>query len=72
MTITIEQQKILAADKRGRVRVSDERREALVDEFERSGMSAVRFAERIGVKYPTFAQWVQRRVSVAYGTSMHR
>jgi hypothetical protein len=61
MTFTIEQQNVLAADKRGRVRVSEERREALLDEFERSGMSAVRFVERIGVKYPTFAQWVQRR-----------
>jgi transposase-like protein len=61
MTFTTEQQNLLAADKRGRVRVSDERREVLLDEFERSGMSAVRFAERIGVKYSTFAQWVQRR-----------
>jgi hypothetical protein len=61
MTFTVEQQNILGADERGRVRVSDERREALLDEFERSGLSAVRFVERIGVKYPTFAQWVQRR-----------
>ena len=64
MTFTTEQQNILAADKRGRVRVSEERREALLDEFERSGMSAMRFTERIGVKYPTFAQWVQRRRKV--------
>ena len=48
-------------DSRGRVRTSAERREWLLDEFERSGTSAAAFAKLIGVKYTTFAFWVQRR-----------
>ena len=51
----------LKQDSRGRVRVSAERREALLDEFERSGLSGVKFAEMVGVKYPTLANWVQKR-----------
>jgi len=38
-----------------------ERQEALLDEFERSGLSGVKFAQLVGVKYPTFALWVQKR-----------
>jgi len=37
------------------------RREALLDEFERSGSSAARFARLAGIKYPTFANWVHQR-----------
>lgn len=37
------------------------RREALLDEFERSGSSAMRFARLAGLKYSTFANWVQAR-----------
>ena len=35
--------------------------EALLDEFEHSGTSAAQFAALTGVKYPTFASWVQKR-----------
>jgi hypothetical protein len=52
---------ILKQDSRGRVKVPRERQEALVDEFERSGLSGLKFAAYCGVKYPTFASWVQRR-----------
>jgi len=52
---------LLKVDRRGRVRVSSERREALLDEFERCGVSAVQFAAHIGVKYQTFAHWRQVR-----------
>lgn len=52
---------ILKTDALGRVRMPAEKREAILDEFERSGMSGAKFAERIGVKYPTFASWVQKR-----------
>jgi hypothetical protein len=52
---------ILKQDARGRVRVPRGRQEALVDEFERSGLSGIKFAAHCGVKYPTFAAWVQRR-----------
>jgi hypothetical protein len=41
--------------------VSVERREALLDEFERSGLSGAEFARLAGIKYPTFANWVQQR-----------
>lgn len=41
--------------------MSAERRESLLDEFERSGLSGQKFAEVLGLKYPTFATWVQKR-----------
>jgi hypothetical protein len=41
-----------------------ERRDALLDEFERSGLSGVKFAALVGVKYPTFALWAQKRRKV--------
>ena len=52
---------VLKQDRRGRVRVSRERREALLDEFSRSGLSAAEFARMTGIKYPTFANWLQER-----------
>lgn len=45
---------------RGRVRYGRERREELLGEFGRSGMSAAVFARLSGVRYTTFAGWVQR------------
>jgi hypothetical protein len=38
-----------------------ERREELLDEFERSGVSAMRFAKMVGINYATFANWRQKR-----------
>ena len=52
---------LLKTDTLGRVRTPAQRRERLLDEFERSGMSGVKFAEFVGVKYQTFATWVQLR-----------
>ena len=52
---------VLKSDTNGRVRVPAERREALLNEFERSGLSAMKFASLVGVKYATFAYWVARR-----------
>ncbi len=52
---------VLKTDSRGRVRTPAERREQLLDEFERSGLSGVKFAALTGIKYQTFAVWVQRR-----------
>ena len=52
---------VLKQDERGRVRVSVQRREALLDEFERSGASAAKFAGLVGVRYSTFANWVLQR-----------
>ena len=47
-------------DTQGRMRTSREQRRRLLAEFERSGMSATRFAQRTGLKYSTLAGWVQR------------
>ena len=61
MTLTNESLELLKTDAGGRVRTPPERREALLDEFERGGLSGMRFAARYGLKYPTFASWVARR-----------
>ena len=52
---------LLKTDVMGRVKTPAARRELLLDEFERSGTSGQKFAELVGVKYQTFATWVQRR-----------
>lgn len=52
---------LLKTDALGRVKVPPAKREAILDAFERSGLSGQAFAEHIGVKYPTFATWVQKR-----------
>jgi acetyl esterase/lipase len=56
-----EADQILKVDAAGRVWTPRERREAVLDEFERSGLPASEFAAHIGVKYPTFAAWRQKR-----------
>lgn len=58
---TIEKTVLLKTDVLGRVRMPKDRREAILDEFERSGMTGQAFSAQIGVKYTTFAGWVQRR-----------
>jgi hypothetical protein len=52
---------IFKTETAGRVRVWRARREALLDEFERSGASGAQFAAYVGVKYSTFAYWVSQR-----------
>jgi hypothetical protein len=52
---------ILKTDTRGRVRLPKEKQEALLDEFEKSGMSGQAFAAWAGVKYPSFAHWRTKR-----------
>jgi len=52
---------ILKRDKRGRVWMKPKRREALLDEFERSGLSGAQFARLTGVNYSSFQNWVARR-----------
>ena len=53
--------RVLKVDTAGRVWTPREQREAVLDEFERSGLPASKFAAHIRVKYPTFASWVQKR-----------
>ena len=71
MNTTPTDEMILRTDVLGRVRTPWERREQLLDEFERSGMSGQKFAELTGIKYPTFAIWAQkrRRQRGAYATA---
>ena len=45
-------------------RVSARKRECLLDEFERSGMSAAAFTRERGINYTTFHSW-QRRLRAA-------
>jgi hypothetical protein len=62
MTFASEESgQILSQDAQGRVLVSRERREALLEEYDRSGMSAVKFAQYVGIKYSTLAYWLQSR-----------
>lgn len=68
MTHTTLPDEILKTDVLGRVRTPKARREALLAEFERSGVSGKKFAALAGVNYQTFASWVQqwRRVRGGY------
>jgi hypothetical protein len=61
MTSMTGEEQILKTDSVGRVWTPVERREALLDEFERSGLSGVKFAALAGVKYQTFIAWTRRR-----------
>lgn len=61
MTSTIVKAEILKQDGRGRVWTPVRRREALLDEFEKSGASGAKFARLAGIKYATFAGWVLKR-----------
>ena len=61
MTNTTLPDEVLKCDALGRVRTPRARREALVEEFARSGVSARKFAALVGVNYQTFASWVQAR-----------
>jgi transposase-like protein len=61
MTKSEMDSEVFQMDSKGRVRVSRERREQLLDEFEQSGLSGAQFARMVGVKYQTFAFWRQER-----------
>lgn len=60
MTATTTGERLLRTDTRGRVRTPAKRRKALLKEFAGSGLSARKFAALVGVRYSTFAHWVQR------------
>ena len=73
MTSTNAKTEVFKQDARGRVRVSAQRREALLDEFERSAMSGEKFARLAGIRYSTFANWVlqRRRRRVSAGKAVN-
>src|SRR5436190_15901437 len=52
---------LLRQDSRSRVRTSRERREALLAEYDRSGLSGAQFARLTGIKYQTFIGWLHAR-----------
>jgi hypothetical protein len=61
MTSISSEPEVFKVDRRGRVHVPAARREALLDEYERSGTSAPEFAHLVGVKYATLAGWRAKR-----------
>jgi transposase-like protein len=61
MTDTTTVAEILVQDTLGRVMTPREKRERMLDEYERSGMSGAAFALLVGVKYPTLSSWIQQR-----------
>jgi transposase-like protein len=61
MTDTTTTAEILVQDTLGRVRTPREKRERILDEYERSGMSGAAFAVLVGVKYSTLSSWIQQR-----------
>jgi hypothetical protein len=69
MNTTLTDEVVLKQDVLGRVKTPQARREQLLDEFERSGLPGLKFAELVGIKYQTFATWAQkrRRQRGAYG-----
>jgi len=65
MTVMEPGSEILKVDEAGRVRTPPEKREALLAEFDRSGMTGAQFARFAGVRYPTLMNWVQKRRKAA-------
>ena len=61
MNTTPADETILKTDVLGRVKTPKERREQLLDEFEKSGLTGQKFAALVGIKYQTFATWAQKR-----------
>lgn len=52
---------LIRTDQIGRLRFTADQRRVLLDAFESSGQSASGFAAQHGIKYTTFANWVQKR-----------
>jgi hypothetical protein len=52
---------VIKTDVLGRMRTSAGRRARLLEEFDKSGLSAKKFAELSGIKYQTLATWLQKR-----------
>jgi transposase-like protein len=61
MTVMEAGSEILKVDEVGRVRTPPEKREAMLAEFDRSGMTGAQFARFVGVRYPTLMYWLQKR-----------
>lgn len=53
--------KLIRADRRGRLLVRAEQRAAILKAFDESALSAMAFCRQHGLSYSTFATWIQRR-----------
>ena len=58
---TLTDEQVIKTDGLGRVQTPAARREKLLDEYVGSGLSGAKFAVLTGIKYSTFASWVQQR-----------
>jgi hypothetical protein len=61
MTVMEPGSEILKVDEVGRVQTPPEKREALLAEYDRRGMTGAQFARFSGVRYATLMYWLQRR-----------
>ena len=52
---------ILKVDEAGRVQMPSGKREAMLTEYDRSGMTGAQFARFVGVRYSTLMYWLQKR-----------
>jgi transposase-like protein len=59
--ITREEVQIIPLDARGRKRYTREHRALVMAEYERSGMSAMRFAKWCGINYSTLMNWIEAK-----------
>ena len=68
MTTTNPDTALIKVDCIGRIRTTPKHREALLAAFERSAMGGPEFCSHHGIKYQTFATWLQkhRRATGAY------
>lgn len=57
-------------DRKGRRRLTRERRAEVVEEYEGSGLTQVEFARRAGLSATTFAHWVQQARREAKATTL--
>ena len=61
MTSTESSGQILKTDALARIRTPPARKQELLEEFDRSGLSGAKFAALAGIKYSTFATWAAKR-----------
>ena len=61
MTSMTSSGQVMKIDGKGCVRTPRSRQNELLDEYERSGLTGPKFSALAGIKYPTFAYWLQRR-----------
>ena len=61
MTIPIKDGQIIKQDSMGRKRITKEQREALLAEYDQSGMTCAAFTRWAGIPYGTFITWVHKR-----------